>query len=142
MTEVTGNVWDYLGQAVIAITTNGHVTREGNAVLGYGCARQAGKRFPDLAARLGRMLREQGNHVHRLGEGLVSFPVEETPWSVPDLNLISRSALELALLADRMEWSKIIVPRPGCGGGGLNWHEVRPAVARYFDERFFVITAG
>ncbi len=142
MNEVSGNIWDYLGKAVVAITTNGHVTRDGKAVLGHGCARQARERFPDLHVRLGRLLREGGNHVHFLGDGMVSFPVEETPWSVPDLKLISRSALELRALADAAGWSRIMVPRPGCGGGGLGWHEVRPVVAEYFDERFFVITAN
>jgi hypothetical protein len=142
MTEVTGNIWDYLGKAVIAITTNGRVTRAGKATLGYGCARQAGALFPDLPLRLGQVLREQGNHVNCLGDGLVSFPVEETPWSAPDLALIARSARELRDLADRSGWTMVVVPRPGCGGGGLAWHEVKPAVEEYFDDRFHVITTG
>jgi hypothetical protein len=142
MTEVVGNIWDHLGKAVIAITTNGHVTRHGKATLGFGCARQAGERFPDLSLRLGLLLRDQGNHVHYLGDGLVSFPVEETPWSAPDLGLIARSARELRDLADRAGWTSIVVPRPGCGGGGLSWHEVKPVVEQYFDERFHLITAG
>ncbi len=141
MTEISGNIWDWLGRAVIAVTTNGHVTRDGKASLGRGCARQAGERFPDMACRLGALLSEKGNHVHCLGEGIVSFPVEENPWSMPDLGLISRSALELRDLADAKGWTKIVVPRPGCGGGGLEWREVKPVVAKIFDERFYVITA-
>ncbi len=140
MTEIRGNIWDWLGKAVIAVTTNGHVTRDGKAVLGRGCARQAGERFPGLARRLAALLAEKGNHVHCLGEGIVSFPVEESPWCTPDLRLIARSARELRDLADGMGWRMIVVPRPGCGGGGLDWTEVRPAVAEFFDERFFVIT--
>ncbi len=127
--------------AVIAVTTNGLVTKSGKADLGRGCARQAGERFPGLALRLGSMLREKGNHVHILGNGIVSFPVEENPWSVPDPVLIRRSAGELRALADAMGWNCLIVPRPGCGGGGLCWSEVLPLVAEYFDGRFHVITA-
>lgn len=141
MTEITGNIWDYLGRAVIAVTTNGSLTHDGRAVLGRGVARQAGERFPDLSASLGALIREHGNHVHPLGTGLVSFPVEETAWSLPDPRLIARSARELRDFVDRMQWETIVVPRPGCGGGGLHWREVGPLLVKLFDERFLVISA-
>jgi len=141
MIEVTDNIWEYLGRAVIAITTNGSLSRDGRAVLGRGCARQAGERFPALPARLGALIREHGNHVQVIGDGLVSFPVEETAWSLPDPGLIARSARELRELADRERWETIVVPRPGCGGGGLRWREVGPLLMELFDERFLVISA-
>ncbi|HEY5975178.1 MAG TPA: ADP-ribose-binding protein, partial [Geobacteraceae bacterium] len=130
---------DYLGTAVIAVTTNGSVTRDGRAVLGRGCARQAGERFPGLPSRLGGLLRAHGNHVQLITDGLVSFPVEESAWSLPELGLIARSAAELRSLADRQGWQRVVVPRPGCGGGGLAWHDVRPLLAAWFDDRFIVI---
>lgn len=142
MHEIIGEIWDYLGKALVVITTNGQVDRRGRAILGRGCARQAQEHFPDIAERLGRLLREQGSRVHDLGGGLVSFPVEETAWSTPDLRLIRRSAVELRELADRLGWKMIVVPRPGCGGGGLDWRDVRPLLAEVFDERFHVISAG
>lgn len=142
MHELTGNVWDYLDSAVVVITTNCQVDHRGHAVLGRGCARQAQEYFPDLAERLGRLLLEQGVRVHELGGGLVSFPIEETAWSTPDLRLIRRSAAQLRELADRRGWEKVVVPRPGCGGGGLEWKEVKPVLADLLDERFYVITAG
>ena len=142
MKETTGNIWDHLGSATICITTNGHLTRKGEAVLGRGCARQAQERFPDLPARLGALLSEGGNHVHAIGDGLVSFPVEESPWATPDPRLIRRSAEELLALADQEGWTRVIVPRPGCGGGGLAWQDVRPLLADILDDRFTVITAS
>lgn len=141
MREITGNIWDYLGGAIIAITTNGVVAGNGDAVFGAGCARQALAHFPDLKERLGRLLREAGNHVHCLGDGMVSFPVEATPWENPDPRLIARSARELRELADRHGWETVVVPRPGCGGGGLDWREVRPLLEEAFDDRFLVISA-
>jgi hypothetical protein len=127
---------------VVCITTNGHVTKKGEAVLGRGCARQAQVLFEALPARLGALLAADGNHVHLVAEGLVSFPVEENPWANPDLHLIERSAHELKELADRQGWTDVVVPRPGCGGGGLSWQDVRPLLAEYFDDRFTVISAA
>lgn len=102
MRETTGNIWDYRGRAIITITTNGRVDRNGAAVFGRGCARQALDFYPDLRERLGLLLRSSGNHVHDLGDGIATFPVEETPWENPDPRLIARSARELRELADRL----------------------------------------
>jgi len=142
MIEVTGDIWEYRGSAIIAITTNGSLTRDGRAVPGRGVARQALAHHPFLQQQLGALLQESGNHVHDLGYGLVSFPVEETAWSLPDPGLIARSARELRILADRLGWQRVIVPRPGCGGGGLRWDDVAPLLAAQLDDRFFLISPG
>ncbi|MBK5274803.1 MAG: ADP-ribose-binding protein [Desulfuromonadales bacterium] len=139
MLEALGDIWEHAGQGIIVITSSGSLTRDGRAVLGRGVARQAALRFPDIVDRLGRLLAEQGSHVFDLGDGIVSFPVEESAWSLPDLRIIARSAQELRVLADAAGWRRIVVPRPGCGGGGLAWHEVKPLLEPWFDERFVVI---
>jgi hypothetical protein len=94
-----------------------------------------------MRALLGEQIMVGGNHVHQIIPGLVSFPVEETPFSQPDKRLIRQSADELRLLVDQIGWLKIIVPRPGCGGGGLSWQEVRPLLSDLFDDRFIVVSA-
>jgi hypothetical protein len=141
MLETVGDIWEHADRgAVIVITTNGSLTRNQRAVLGRGVARQAVLRFPGLDDTLGRLLAEHGCHVFDLGNGIVSFPVEETAWSQPDLRIIARSAEELRRLADRSGWQRVVVPRPGCGGGGLAWKDVRPLLAPWFDHRFIVIS--
>jgi hypothetical protein len=140
MLEIEGDIWANAATTVVAITTNGSLTRGGRAIFGRGVAKQAAGRYPDLAEILGRLLKEKGNHVFDIGSGIVSFPVEETPWSLPDVRIIARSAQELRQLADVSGWQKIIVPRPGCGGGGLAWKEVKPLIEPWFDERFVVIS--
>lgn len=141
MMELVGDLWEHLGEATLVVTTGGLVSRSGDASMPRGCARQARERFPELPAVLGRLIRQRGNHVHELGWGLVSFPVEQTPFEVPGLGLIERSCQELLALTDRRNWPRVVVPRPGCGGGGLDWQEVRPILQRYFDQRFWVIRA-
>lgn len=142
MRETVGDIWSYLGDAIVAITTSGSLAKSGRAVMGRGVALQASLRYPDLPQQLGDLLLRLGNHVHPLEHGIVTFPVEETAWSCPDPGLIERSARELRLLADREGWSRIVVPRPGCGGGGLLWCEVRPLLEDHFDSRFIVISAA
>lgn len=140
MKETEGNLWDWLGRGVIAITVSGTVSGRGECPLPRGCARQARERFPDLPRQLGALITAGGNRVFELGNGLVSFPVEHDWQEPPDLRLIERSARELRALADEKGWETIVVPRPGCGGGGLSWSEVRPLLERHFDGRFLVIS--
>lgn len=141
MREQQIDIWSYQGQAIIAITTNGSLTRDGRAIMGKGVAKQAAERFPELRSQLGRLLQVRGNHVHEILLGLVSFPVEETPFSLPELSLIRRSAEELRQLADQCGWTAVVVPRPGCGGGGMRWQEVKPILKEFFDDRFIVVSA-
>ena len=142
MREIIGNIWDYQETAIVAVTTNGQVTKNGTAVIGHGVAAQAARLFPWFAKKLGACIAENGNHVYNLGDNLVSFPVEHSPYEIPDLGLIERSARELAALADKAGWTMVVVPRPGCGGGGLSWHDVRRLLEPHFDDRFLVITVG
>jgi len=140
MREIRGDLWTYYGRAVIVITTNGYVTAGGECPMPRGCARQARELLPGLPRQLGRLVAAGGNHVFELGHGIVSFPVEHHWLENPDLRLIERSAAELVALADARGWTEVVVPRPGCGGGGLEWGEVRPVIAPYFDDRFSVIS--
>lgn len=140
MLETVGDIWEYAAASVVVITSNGSLTPDGRAIFGCGVARQAAARFPGLAEKLGRLLKEGGNHAYDLDNGIVSFPVEETPWSLPDLRIIARSAQELRALTDFSGWQQIVVPRPGCGGGGLAWGDVKPLLQCCFDERFTVIS--
>ena len=140
MIETTGNIWDYQGKAIIAITTNGSVSRSGKAIMGRGVAAQAAGLFQTLSVTLGTAIKNGGNHVHYLGHNIVSFPVEHSPFEIPDLHLIKRSAIELVQIADELGWSQIVVPRPGCGGGGLLWKDVKPILEIFFDQRFTVIS--
>ena len=140
MRELTADLWAlHADGAAVAITTSGLVGKDGLARLGRGCARQAGERFPWLAARLGEAVAAGGNHVHHLGDRIASFPVEHDPFQVPEVKLLARSAAELASLADARGWTRVALPRPGCGFGGLSWSEVKPAIEPHLDDRFLVV---
>ena len=153
MIEVKGNLWTYPAD-VRVITTNGTVKKNGECVMGRGCAKEAAQRMKEVPKILGNLLRAHGNHCHILFRGnplclnavLVSFPVKHAWYERADLALIEQSAKELANLADDQGWidgwGKIVLPRPGCGNGGLKWEDVRPVLEPILDDRFHVITFG
>ena len=143
MTEASGDIWQrHDAGDVVTITTGGLVGKSGACAMPAGCAGQARKKFPGIDQILGRLISSHGNHVFDLGNRVVSFPVEKSPFVVPDPALIEQSCRELVELAEQRQWPRVIVPRPGCGIGGLDWRQVRPFLEKYFDDRFVVIQKG
>ncbi|SEA72666.1 hypothetical protein SAMN05660420_02985 [Desulfuromusa kysingii] len=138
-----GDLWEHHSNgAVVAITTGGLLLKDGRCSMPRGCARQAADRFPTLPYTLASQIRNFGMHVFDLGQRIVSFPVEDSPFENPSLQIIERSCRELVELVEFKQWPRIIVPRPGCGHGGLTWNEVKPILERYFDARFYIIQEG
>ncbi len=141
MQEITGDLWDYHHQGhVVVITTGGLIEKDGTCAMPRGCARQARDRFKDISWTLGQQILMHGNHVFDLGHHILSFPVEDSPFEVPDIRLIQQSCRELVELTDYKGWQQVIVPRPGCGGGGLLWEDVKPNLKEILDDRFLIIS--
>jgi hypothetical protein len=142
MKEVVGDLWTYPAD-VRVITTNGFVKKNGEAVMGRGCALEATKKFPGIAALLGSRIKTRGNIVQILHDGppaLVSFPVKHQWMEKADPDLIGVGAMVLRAFADLQGWKTVVVPRPGCGNGGLKWEDVKPLLEPILDDRFHVIT--
>lgn len=155
MREVTGDLWAWDDGQVIArvITTNGFVKKDGSAVLGAGVAKQAVERFgKGLPVKVGEYITRWGNHCHAFPPNpdadrdywLLTFPVkpEAGPNGEPgfkakaELELIRRSCMELLAWAVSVsETGTIVLPRPGCGNGGLQWDDVRPTLVDAFDQQ-------
>jgi O-acetyl-ADP-ribose deacetylase (regulator of RNase III) len=144
MIEMIGNLWSFhVSTDARVITTNGDVNGKGRAVMGRGVASQAAGIFPRIKWRLGELLLEKGNIVHKLdfdrySFSVVTFPVKEHYYQQARLELIERSAQQLYDLANEHSWNKIILPRPGCGNGGLKWQTVKPIID-WLDDRFMVV---
>lgn len=144
MREVFGDLWSHFGRPAIAvlITTNGTIKKNGKAVMGRGCARQARDSYPGIDAELGKKLAETGNRVHSLYGGLIySFPVKHMWFERADLKLIGESAQQLGELAIASPERTFVLPRPGCGNGQLLWLEVEPVIG-FLPDNVWVITNG
>lgn len=145
MIQEYGNFWSFLGD-VHVITTNGTVKSSGACVMGRGIAKEAKDRFPGLDKTLGRAILSHGNRVHKLGRwtradgasfNLMSFPVKHQWFQRADIELIKDAAARLVF--DLQTENRVIMVRPGCGNGGLNWDEVKPVLDEYLDDRFIVV---
>jgi hypothetical protein len=149
--EAEGNIWGFSGDAYV-ITTNGFVKKDGKAVMGRGIAKQAAERHTWLPKLLGESLKARGNHVDVfqsiVGSNemspmvLITFPVKTVWWEKADPALIERSAHELVDAVAATRWKRIIMPRPGCGNGQLDWNHVKPIIEPILDDRFLVVEYG
>ena len=178
MKYMTGNLFTVRGFDAKAITTNGFIKSNGEAVMGRGCALQAKRAWPELPRIIGQLNKKYGNKVFRLGSyggynehrnrisyDLVSFPVKpkyavfngsnavshmEKKFTVgtiipgwackAELELVAKSAKELVALADANNWKSVLIPRPGCNNGELDWEKVDPILSEILDNRFCSIT--
>lgn len=166
MRERTGDLFEAAREAdALVVTTNGAVRADGCAVMGRGVAKQAADRWPWLSKALGYRLKN-GNHLYvwrpdESGERfyIATFPVKHHWRETADLELIRSSVGELGLFADvhRQDVRTVVLPRLGCGNGGLLWRPVtvnqgepdeyelvgvRDVVAPLLDDRFVVVYNG
>jgi hypothetical protein len=70
---------------------------------------------------------------------LITFPVKHQWFETADPRLIEKSALDLDVHVERLKLKKVVMPRPGCGNGRLDWKDVKPIID-WLDDRYTVIT--
>lgn len=146
-------------QAVVC-TINQIVMANGKLVLGGGIAREFRDNFPGIdrewGARISRDLMNKGNPTW--GDLLILTHVDEIPknkyshlfqWYVglptkrdfkddsPE-ELVIKSCKGLKYIADSLGWENVLLTRPGCGLGGLEWKNVKKKIL-FLDDRFTVM---
>ena len=141
MKIVTGDIWDHPAD-VVCIPINGFIKRNGAAVMGRGVALQAKDKFAGLEFTVGDHLKWEGNVVGLIDwfeHWFLLFPTKHH-WSQPsDLDLIETSARQLREIALAAPDTTYVLPRPGCGNGGLDWEEVGPRIAGLLPDNVHVI---
>lgn len=145
MKHITGNIFNIKDADAICVPTNGIVKANGELVMGAGLALQFKNKYLGLAYRLGKKVKKFGNRVNTDwvsydSRTIVSFPTKHD-WREPsDLDLIVKSAVELAELAEQKKWTKVVLPRVGTGLGQLPWEQVKAVLEPILDDRFLIIT--
>lgn len=70
----------------------------------------------------------------------IGFPTKRDFRQPSELALIERSAKQLQVIIEAMDWSNVLLPRPGCSNGGLEWKNVKPILEPIFDDRVTIIS--
>lgn len=136
----TGDLWDYRRMGYyVCITTNGMRNKDGSAVMGAGCAKEAQDEFPHFQWLLGGLLELYGNHVFYLGCRVFSFPTKADWRDNSKLPLIEQSAKELVGIMAKHPDKQVVIPRPGCGLGRLYWADVQQVIEPIFASDQFII---
>jgi len=141
MKEIIGDLWYFHDKGYnIAITTNGTIRGDGKNVMGKGCAKEAQDRYAWLPELVGGWIKVGGNVPLYCGERIFTFPTKYHWSGSASPDLIMASALEIKAMTEGSK-CQIIIPRPGCGLGGLKWEEIGKLLAPVFDgDRFLIIS--
>lgn len=155
MNEIKGDMWvvnpveSVLGDSprvARVITTNGFVKKNGECVMGAGVALQAKKMNTWLPKIIGEDINKHGNNVFVYdnvfdGFDLITFPVKHAWWEKANLALIRKSAIQLRALT-KDKYDAVVMPKPGCGNGKLNWSDVRPILLEELVEPIYCVCVG
>lgn len=153
MINKQGNYWTLAKEEnldALVCTTNCIVKNNGSLVMGAGIAKQFSKEFVGLADTWGEVVSSRGKikvpksslivsraEYNKRSVYLVGFPTKYNWQDNSDLSLIAKSARQLSEIADAFNWKKVLMTRPGCGNGGLEWNVVKEYI-KFLDERFIV----
>lgn len=136
--------------SAICCTTNTTLNQNKELIMGKGIAKVFKEFYPSLPSIWGKMLLDvtiripnySGILCLRYSEppALVSFPTKRN-WRLPsDLSLIEKNLKDLVHISNILGWTKIVLPRPGCSCGGLDWETQVKPLCEKLDDRFTIVS--
>lgn len=145
MIEVYGDILKvYSFYDAICITTNGFVKKDGKAVMGAGVAKLFRDHIPGIDKQLGKHIRKNGNVVGLIGNlngvPIYSFPTKHIWSQNSDIDLIIQSYQQLSDIVDSHGYNNVVLPRPGCSNGGLDWRFVKFKLLPICNEKIIIIS--
>lgn len=143
MREIRGNAWLLAKDFdVLCITTNGMIKKNGECVMGRGIASQFKARFPFGPKILGDKITENGNIVQKImwNDEIIymAFPTKHKWLEGSNMELIKNSAKQLEEFALDNPDKKILLPKPGCSNGGLNWSDVK-TIINFLPDNVYIV---
>ena len=151
MIEIQGNFWDVSDDYdAICCTINTVVKNDGSLVMGAGIAKSFNDKYPPLAKQWGKRIIYNKKEPYVLvsmnievAQYLIGIPTKIHYKDKSTIELISKSMSELLSIKRHLGLRSILMTRPGCGLGGLNWKkDVKPILVDMLDDRFTIIHNG
>lgn len=144
----SGDIWRraYECGGWVVIPTNTTLRKDGLAVMGAGLAKEAAERFPALPQELAAHINRWKDRIY-VNSDVICLPTKRDWRQSSTIELIGQGCYELVEFARLMaladNYRPILIPRLGCGLGGLDWErQVRPVVdAILEDDRRFVFVS-
>jgi hypothetical protein len=121
-----GDLFDYYNKPnhYIVIPTNGTVGQKG-LIMGKGIAKQAATLYPSIRWFLASVIQHTGNIVTKVDyTNMISFPTKHDWHDESNIPLIEQSSKRLASIALKEPTKTFLIPKVGCGNGGLLWCDV------------------
>lgn len=124
-----GNMWDHYSEAgLFCITTNSTIKRNGELVMGAGIAREARDRFPDLAAKAGKLITPLSTYGLIIIGKIGLFQTKKHFADNSPLDLIKYSTDKLCEFALAFPDQIIYLNYPGINHGRLTEELVSPVI--------------
>jgi len=148
MKEIKGNILDYINRVdAVCVTTNSVIKRDGTAVMGAGVAKSFALKYPMLPKALADNIKTYGNVTNYLPTPvtqkaqILSLPTKAHWKNNSDIKLIEQSLKRLVEITDKENYKYVLLVRPGCSNGGLNWEtDVKPLCKKLLNDRFYIIS--
>lgn len=147
MRYMTGDIWQLASDldGWVVVPTNTQVRKDGAAVMGKGMAKDASDKFSGLSESLGRHIQRFGDTIY-VSRPIICLPTKRD-WRHPSrmeyIEKGCREIVELSRILNSVQHTQpILLPKLGCGLGGLNWErQVRPVVDAILEsDRFVLVT--
>jgi hypothetical protein len=155
---IKANIIDlYKIGAIVCVTTNGYIKKNGRAVMGRGNALAMATLYSTLPDNLAAHIKKNGNVVGPILNRVISFPVKPAAGTydqvldkikymykpgqkIPgyhckaDLKLIERSLDQLNEFINKYNLEEVYLPLPGCSNGELKFEDIEYILKKGSDK--------
>lgn len=139
------SIAEELKPQVLVVTTNNVIRKDGRLTMGAGIALEFREKFAELDREFADLIKDRTPNIYSVREfagyqAIIYSLQTKFHWKNPsDMSLIIKSCAKLRTFVDDLNIKSVLMTRPGCGNGGLDWDEVYKYIKDIFDSRFTIV---
>ena len=136
--EIRGNIWDYANKNTVVCILVNNTNNHGRNPMSGGIAKEALDRNPGINILVVESIKHSSHSLGKdniTGAVLYRFTTKQEIWLPSTLDVIEHSLKHLVEYMKLMPYYTFLLPRPGCGFGGLDWDtQVKPLCEKYLGK--------